>query len=162
MPTPLCVRQGVPQGQTESGGCCQMPGRECPEAVLPDRALYLPTASHLFIVYQLSLSLSRTPFGVPSSLLQPMLIAGSPCSLQAANRRSRAWPVLISRRIVILAGTDVGCTRLAGAQIADNVNKRLWHCNQQVKLQLQWCFSPVGPWGWTSSENSASVQNLRD
>jgi hypothetical protein len=36
---------------------CHMQGRECPEAVLPDRALYLPTFSHLLIVNKL-LSLS--------------------------------------------------------------------------------------------------------
>jgi len=40
--------------------CCLPPGQgACPEAVLPDRALYLPTFSHLLIVKKLlSLSLS--------------------------------------------------------------------------------------------------------
>ena len=32
---------------------CYMVGRECPEAVLRDRALYLPTFSHLLIVSKL-------------------------------------------------------------------------------------------------------------
>ncbi len=32
---------------------CQMLGRECPEAVFPDRVLYLPTCSHLLIVNKL-------------------------------------------------------------------------------------------------------------
>ena len=36
-----------------------MLGRECPEAVLPARALYLPTFSHLLIVNKL-VSLSHT------------------------------------------------------------------------------------------------------
>jgi hypothetical protein len=54
-----CVRPGVPHGQTESGGstvtrlavtCVR------PEAVLPDRKLYLPTFSHFLIVNNL-------PFG---------------------------------------------------------------------------------------------------
>ena len=31
----------------EKGFRCQMLGRECPEAVLPDRALHLPTLSQL-------------------------------------------------------------------------------------------------------------------
>jgi hypothetical protein len=60
-PPPTPLSQGVPEGQAESGGkvrpngeweyCtrCHMPGRECP-AVLPDRALYLPTCSHLQLV----------------------------------------------------------------------------------------------------------------
>ena len=37
---------------------CHMLGRECPEVVLPDRALYLPTFSHMLIVNKL---LSRAP-----------------------------------------------------------------------------------------------------
>jgi hypothetical protein len=62
---PPCARQGVPRGQTESGGIaltviCWSP---CAQAVLPDRALCLPTFSHFLIVNKtyLSLSLSRSP-----------------------------------------------------------------------------------------------------
>ena len=53
---PSCVLpKGVPQGQTESGGSTRrhMLGPERPEAVSPDRALYLPTFSHLLIVNKL-------------------------------------------------------------------------------------------------------------
>jgi len=51
----------------EKGFRCQMLGRECPEAVLPDTALYLPTSSHFFIVNKLlylSLSPGRKAKGV--------------------------------------------------------------------------------------------------
>jgi hypothetical protein len=42
-----------PDGEWESSTCCHMHGRECPELMLPDRALYLPTFSHLSIVNKL-------------------------------------------------------------------------------------------------------------
>jgi hypothetical protein len=51
---PPGVRKGVPHDQTESGGvvladiCWMEPVRQ--EAVLPDRALCLPTFSHFLIV----------------------------------------------------------------------------------------------------------------
>ena len=48
-----------PNGEWGYSTRCHMLGRECPEAVLPDRALYLPTFSHLLIVNKLlSLSIS--------------------------------------------------------------------------------------------------------
>ena len=48
-----------PNGEWGYSTRCHMLGRECPEAVLPDRALYLTTFSHLLIVNNLvSLSLS--------------------------------------------------------------------------------------------------------
>jgi hypothetical protein len=70
-PCSTCVRQGVPHGQTERGGIvlaviCWL-GRERPEAVLPDRALYLPSFSHLLIVNKfrsLSLLLPPPPLSV--------------------------------------------------------------------------------------------------
>ena len=60
MSEPPCARQGVPHGQTESGGIvlAAMLGPERAETVLPDRALYLPTASPLLIVNTTSLSVS--------------------------------------------------------------------------------------------------------
>jgi hypothetical protein len=60
-----------PNGEWGSSTRCHMHGREFPELVLPDRALYLPTFSHLLIVNKL-LSLSRararTPAPSPPSL----------------------------------------------------------------------------------------------
>jgi hypothetical protein len=135
---PLGVRQGVPQGQTESGSAVL--AAIC-RAASAQRRCY-PTGRctcRLSVTVDClsTLSRSRTPFGVPSSILQPILIAGS-------KQEKLCLAVVISRRIIILAGTDEGCTRLAGAQIADIVSKCLWHCNQQLQLQLQRCFSPVG------------------
>ena len=60
-----------PDGEWESSTCCHMHGRECPELMLPDRALYLPTFSHLLIVNKLlslSLARARTPAPSPPSL----------------------------------------------------------------------------------------------
>jgi hypothetical protein len=48
-------------------GCstrCHMLGRERPEAVLPVRALYLPTFSHFLIVNKTSLSRARGEWGI--------------------------------------------------------------------------------------------------
>ena len=69
-----------PNGEWGYSNRCHMLGRECPEAVLPDRALYLPTLSHLLIVNKvLSLSLPPSP---PPLLLD---IACSP-SLSLGSR----------------------------------------------------------------------------
>ena len=57
---------------------CHMLGRECPEAVLPDRALYLPTLSHLMIVNKLP------PFPVFDSSLS--------YSLYPLHLRRATWP----------------------------------------------------------------------
>ena len=60
--SPLVSAKACHKCQMESRGYstrCHMLGRERPEAVLPDRALYLPTFSHLLIVNKLlSLSIS--------------------------------------------------------------------------------------------------------
>jgi hypothetical protein len=60
---PCARRQGVPHGQTESGGIVLAVICAGPEAVLPDRALYLPTFSHFLIVNKTSLSLSLSLTG---------------------------------------------------------------------------------------------------
>jgi hypothetical protein len=44
-----------PNGEWGRSNRCDMLGRECQEAVLPHRALYLPTASHLMTPLSLSL-----------------------------------------------------------------------------------------------------------
>jgi hypothetical protein len=61
-----------------------MQGHECPEAVLPDRALYFPTCIHLLIVNKL-LSLSRwrkpsPPTGVFPALSPPWPLPSSEVS----------------------------------------------------------------------------------
>ena len=58
MSEPPCVRKGMPHGQTESGGTVSPSyvGPVRPEAVLPDRALCLPTFIHFLIVNKTSLS----------------------------------------------------------------------------------------------------------
>ena len=64
---------------------CYMLGRECPQAVLPDRALYLPTFSHLLIVNKLlSRSLARSHIPVPP--LATPVVCGSPCHKLALVR----------------------------------------------------------------------------
>jgi hypothetical protein len=45
-----------PDGEWGYSTRCHMLGPECPEAVLPDRALYLPTFSHFLVVNKTSLS----------------------------------------------------------------------------------------------------------
>jgi hypothetical protein len=75
-----------------------MLGRECPEAVMPDRALYLPTFSDLLIVNKL-LSLSdpltrvspyvRRPF--PSKETRRLSDRGDPGPLTTPPRRAREW-----------------------------------------------------------------------
>jgi hypothetical protein len=105
---PPCVRQGVPHGQTESGGIvlavvCWSPcaQRRCyptgpghlrpesfyaahrPEAVLPDRALCLPTFGHFLIVKKTSLSPSLS---LPLSLfLTPFLSLSLSLSLALSH-----------------------------------------------------------------------------
>jgi hypothetical protein len=76
----VCVRQGVLQGQTESGGTrSHILGRECSDAVLPDRALYLPTFSHLLIAINLPSSRAR------ALSLPPSLPPSLSCSLSVAR-----------------------------------------------------------------------------
>jgi hypothetical protein len=65
---PPCARQGVPHGQTESGGIvlagiCWSPRAHRRCSLIPDRALCLPTFSHVLIANKttLSLSLSLSP-----------------------------------------------------------------------------------------------------
>ena len=57
----LYLPQRVPHGQTESGGIELAGMCWSPEAVLPDRALYLPTFSHFLIAFSLCLSLPPHP-----------------------------------------------------------------------------------------------------
>jgi hypothetical protein len=81
-----CVRQGGPHGQTESGGITVICWSPCAQAaVLPDRALCLPTFSHCMIVNQTSLSLSPSLalslsrislFQLPPSALSQAIITG--------------------------------------------------------------------------------------
>ena len=82
MSEPPCARRGVPDGQTENGYSTRRLTLEPvrPEAVLPDRVLYLlrdrvlyfPTLSHFLNVnklFSLSLSLSLSlPFSLSLSL----------------------------------------------------------------------------------------------
>ncbi len=95
-----------PNGERGYSTRCQMLGRECPEAVLPDRALYLPTFSHFLIVnnilslflsrslsLSLSLSLSRSQFpGARSWIIGVKSMGGSVFSLIPS-------PILIASRV---------------------------------------------------------------
>ena len=60
-----------PNGEWGYSTRCHMQGPERPEAVLPDRALYLPTLSNLLIVNKL-LSLARARSTSPLLLPQPL------------------------------------------------------------------------------------------
>ena len=78
--------KGVPHGHTESGGYStrrHMLELVRPEAVLPDRALYLPTFSHFLIVNKTSLSLSFSTSSSPH---------GASCCCAAAGFWSTGTP----------------------------------------------------------------------
>jgi hypothetical protein len=78
-----------PNGEWRYSTLCRMMGRECPEAVLPDMALYFPTFSDLLIVNKLlslsplsplSLSLShdgsRILWCLSPTILRPSVFSG--------------------------------------------------------------------------------------
>ena len=74
---------------------CHMLGRECPEAVLRDRALYFPIFSHLLIINKLlSLSLSLS---LPFSLSLPTLRNMIHLLPQIRSRASCEPPVLMPK-----------------------------------------------------------------
>ncbi len=72
MYAPPRARQGVPHGQTETGGIvlaviCLL-GPERPKTVLLDRALYFPTSCHFLIVNKTSLLYPAGPAPVTEIL----------------------------------------------------------------------------------------------
>ena len=110
---------------------CRMLGRECPEAVLPDRALYLPTFSHLLIVKLLSLP--RLQALSPLALLAPMpaaalaytvqpvaLLRASPsvCRLAATSALTWAYTGLLSCSLALSRGCcrTIYCDAVADPQ----------------------------------------------
>jgi len=63
---PPCARQACHKTKRRVGTHCSLPylGRECSEAGLPDKALHIPTSSHLSIVYTVN---SPPPPPAPTS-----------------------------------------------------------------------------------------------
>ena len=73
---------------------CHMLGRECPEAVLPDRALYLTTFSQFLIVNKTSRALSLFPLIAHATDTARSLIDGmtAPWSASALAQQLRRLP----------------------------------------------------------------------
>jgi hypothetical protein len=115
-----------PNGERGYSTRCQMLGPECPEAVLPDRALYLPTLSHFLIVNNiLSLFLSRS------------------LSLSLSLSRARALSLSLSLSVPRSAELDNWCQVHGGLRV---LSHSLSHIDRISRAKL-WCVCERGV-GW--------------
>jgi hypothetical protein len=103
---PPCARQGVPHGQTESGGIvlagiCWSPRAHRRCSLIPDRALCLPTFSHFLIANKTSLSLSL-------SLSLPRAHASLSLSLSFHNSRAKSIRVQVGTHAYVQSAGEHG------------------------------------------------------